>query len=177
MRDSISVKHQFFYPAVISVIINLQTLSIIKSGDLVKNRHVLHVQWRQVKSFALDCMIRGYHVYKDVLFNFIGEVLYCRRESRDVHNHHDPMVSLGQTSFSAGVIDSYALMMCKGMTAVDKCLRKHLFCGSLASATAFKTSMFASVIDTVCTWSDKCSLARPDSFFLKEKRQSGHVRL
>ena len=40
--------------------------------------------------------------------------------------------------FSAGAIDPFAVAMCKGSTAVDTCLRKYLFCGSLASSTAFK---------------------------------------
>ena len=78
-------------------------------------------------------MIRGYHVYKDVWSSFIEEVPYC---CRDVHNHHNP----------------FAVAMCKGTTAVGHMPKKS---GSLASATAFETSMFASAIDTVGTWSDK----------------------
>ena len=134
---SISAKHQFFYPAVISA--NPFNYQIRWS------RCVLH--WRamasEVESFTIDSMIRGCHVYKDVWSSFIGEVLYC---CCDVHNHHDPWVSCGQTSFSTGVIDPFAVAMCKGMTAVDACLRKYPFCDSLASATAFKTSV------CFCNW-------------------------
>ena len=98
----------------------------------------------EVESFTIDSMIRGYHVYKDVWLSFIGEVLYCHC---DVQNYHDPLVSHGQTSFLAQALSIF--LLCKGTTAVGTCLRKYLFCGSLASATAFKTSMFASAIDIV----------------------------
>ena len=58
-----------------------------------------------VESFTIDSMIRGYHVYKDVWYSFITEMLYCRR---DVRNHHDP----------------FAVAVCKGTTVVGHMPRK-----------------------------------------------------
>ena len=41
----------------------------------------------EVDSFTVELVIRGYHVYEEVWSSVIGEVLVCRRDTR---NRHDP---------------------------------------------------------------------------------------
>ena len=81
----ISVKHQIFCPAVISVItMYLQSNLIIKLRDLIK------------LSLAMACVVEGYYrlCYQRIphlhwcLVSCIGEVLQC---CCDVHNCHGPL--------------------------------------------------------------------------------------
>ena len=95
----------------------------------------------EVESFTIDSMIRGYHIYKDVWSSFIGEVLCCRR---DVRNHHDPF------AIAISINGSKLSNFCRVTF-----MHGPFFCGSLASATALKTSLFASAIDAVGKWSNK----------------------
>ena len=45
----------------------------------------------EVDSFTVESVIRGYHVYEEVWSSVIGEVLVCRRDTR---NRHDPLLLL-----------------------------------------------------------------------------------
>ena len=59
----------------------------------------------EVDSFTVESVIRGYHVYEEVWSSVIGEVLVCRRDTR---NRHDP----------------FAVATCKGTTVVGHVPRR-----------------------------------------------------
>ena len=63
---------------------------------------VTRVMKSEVDSFTV---IRGYHVYEEVWSSVIGEVLVCRRDTR---NRHDP----------------FAVATCKGTTVVGHVPRR-----------------------------------------------------
>ena len=56
-------------------------------------------------SFTVELVSRGYHIYKKVGSSVIGEVLVCRRDTR---NHHNP----------------FAIATCKGTTVVGHVFRQ-----------------------------------------------------
>ena len=56
-------------------------------------------------SFTVESVIRRYHVYEEVWSSVIGEVLVCRRDTR---NRHDP----------------FAVATCKGTTVVGHVPRR-----------------------------------------------------
>ena len=37
-------------------------------------------------SVAVESMVRGYHIYKDIWNSYIDEVLPCERERHNIHN-------------------------------------------------------------------------------------------
>ena len=81
----------------------------------------------------------------DVWSSFNGEVLYCRR---DVRNHHDPLAIA--LSYVFPLIEAnLATTYLYALYSKVKFMYGPFFCGSLASATAFKTFLFASAINTV----------------------------
>lgn len=54
-----------------------------------------------VKMAELECMVRGYHVYKHVWMAVDGELLQCRREP---HNIHDPFAVSVMKEYSCGTL-------------------------------------------------------------------------
>ena len=96
----------------------------------------------EVDYFPIDSMTRGYHIYKDVWSNFIGEVLYC---CRDVATQPPRSFCYSYAVFPLMEANLATFALYSG---VNFMYERFLF-GSLASATAFKISLFASTIDAV----------------------------
>lgn len=38
------------------------------------------------KKFAIDSVVRGFHLYKDVWNPHIGDTLFCQQEFRNLHD-------------------------------------------------------------------------------------------
>ena len=63
-------------------VLYLRTLLITKSRDFVKSSCPARAMASEAESFTVGCMIRAYHVYKDVWSRYgsTRKVQYCRRD-------------------------------------------------------------------------------------------------
>ena len=78
VQGPISVKHQFFYPAIISaIIICVNPFNNQITRSLKKSRYPALAMVSESESYTTGCMIRECHIYKDIWSNYVRELLYC----------------------------------------------------------------------------------------------------